>query len=139
MLLACVLDGWMYLVLYLKFREINKLVFCDNICIFFSTSIESFKGEWVARPNFFGDPVVLELICCRTRAKRLISDSKTTVGLRKIWTSGTKQFQKRSSPTILNMSCEPLVPPLHPNGFIRQGALSPKTGSFKICHICIQS
>ena len=35
---------------------------------------------------FFRDPIVLESICYRTRAKRLINDSKTTVGLRKIWT-----------------------------------------------------
>ena len=35
---------------------------------------------------FFCDPVVLESICYRTRANRLINESKTTGGLRKIWT-----------------------------------------------------
>ena len=35
---------------------------------------------------FFCDPVVSELICCRTRAKRLINEGNTTGGLRKIWT-----------------------------------------------------
>ena len=35
---------------------------------------------------FFSNPVVLESICYRTRAKRLINDSKTTGELRKIWT-----------------------------------------------------
>ena len=42
------------------------------------------------RPNFLCDPVVLESICYRTRAKRLINDSKTTGELGKIWT-GTCQ------------------------------------------------
>ena len=35
---------------------------------------------------FFCDPVVLESICYHTRAKRLINESNTTEGLRKIWT-----------------------------------------------------
>ena len=35
---------------------------------------------------FFRDPVALESICCRTRAKRLINEGNTTGGLRKIWT-----------------------------------------------------
>ena len=35
---------------------------------------------------FFCDPVVLELICYRTRGKRLTNESNTTGGLRKIWT-----------------------------------------------------
>ena len=43
---------------------------------------------------FFCDPVVLESICYRTRAKRLINDRKTTGGLRKIWT-GTNRLQKK--------------------------------------------
>ena len=34
------------------------------------------------RPNFFCDPVVLESICYRTRANRLINKSKTTGGLK---------------------------------------------------------
>ena len=35
---------------------------------------------------FFCNPVILESICYRTRAKRLINDSKMTGELRKIWT-----------------------------------------------------
>ena len=40
----------------------------------------------ILKQFFFCDPVVSELICYRTRAKRLIIDSKTTGELRKIWT-----------------------------------------------------
>ena len=35
---------------------------------------------------FLSHPVVLELNCYRTRAKRLINESNTTGELRKIWT-----------------------------------------------------
>ena len=42
-----------------------------------------------SRPIFLCDPVVLELICYRTRANRLINDSKTIRELRKIWTGWT--------------------------------------------------
>ena len=37
----------------------------------------------------FWDPVVLESICYRTRANRLINESKTTGWLRKIWTGSS--------------------------------------------------
>ena len=39
-----------------------------------------------SRPIFLCDPVVLESICYRTRAKRLINESNTTGELRKVWT-----------------------------------------------------
>ena len=38
------------------------------------------------RPNFFCNPVVLELICYRTTANRLINKRNTTTGQRKNWT-----------------------------------------------------
>ena len=38
----------------------------------------------------FCDPVVLESICYRTRTYRLINESITTLGLRKIWTGWPK-------------------------------------------------
>ena len=41
---------------------------------------------WRLDQIFFCDPVVLESICYRTRAKRLINKDNTTGGLRKIWT-----------------------------------------------------
>ena len=34
--------------------------------------------------KFFCDPVILELICYRTRANRLMNEGNTTGGLRKI-------------------------------------------------------
>ena len=44
------------------------------------------EGPCFSTNFFFCDPVVLELICYRTRAKRLINEGNTTGGLRKIWT-----------------------------------------------------
>ena len=38
---------------------------------------------------YFCDPVVLEWICYRARAKRLINEGNTTGRLRKIWTGRT--------------------------------------------------
>ena len=43
-------------------------------------------GAVSSRPDFFIDPVVLELIWYRTRANQLIYESKPTGALRKIWT-----------------------------------------------------
>ena len=40
--------------------------------------------EIITSPIFFCDPVVLELLCYRTRANRLRNESATTGGLRKI-------------------------------------------------------
>ena len=51
-----------------------------------------------SRPNFFCYHVVLESICYRTRAKRLINDSKTTGELKKldgIQGSGPKSLRRR--------------------------------------------
>ena len=39
----------------------------------------------LTKKKFF-DPVILELICYRARANRLINESNTTGGVRKIWT-----------------------------------------------------
>ena len=41
---------------------------------------------------FFCNPVVIESICYRTRAKRRINEGNTTGGLRKIWT-GSKRWR----------------------------------------------
>ena len=45
-----------------------------------------YRGIGYLDQIFLCDPVVLESICFRTRAKRLRNESKTTGGLRKIWT-----------------------------------------------------
>ena len=47
---------------------------------------ESCEKALVPAQIFLSHPVVLESICYRTRAKRLINESNTTGGLRKIWT-----------------------------------------------------
>ena len=47
--------------------------------------------RWASRPNFLCDPIGIELICYRTRAKWLINDSKTTGERRKTWT-GTNVY-----------------------------------------------
>ena len=49
---------------------------------------------------FLCNLVVLESICCCTRAKRLVNDSKTTGGLRKIWTGLRKQVQLLNNGSI---------------------------------------
>ena len=46
-------------------------------------------NSWVIRPDFFCYPVVIELICCRTRAKGLINDSKTTGWVEKFGRANT--------------------------------------------------
>ena len=45
-------------------------------------------------PIFFLDPVVLESIYYRTRAKRLLNESNTTLGLRKNWTGSFSFWQQ---------------------------------------------
>ena len=44
-----------------------------------------FEEESYPTKKKFCNPVVLESICYRTRAYRLINESNTTIGLRKIW------------------------------------------------------
>ena len=57
------------------------------------------------------DPVVLDSICYRTRAKQPINNSKTTVGLRKIWTgsSKTQTTQEQALIQVLTMLNESIV------------------------------
>ena len=79
---------------------------------------------------FFCDPVALESICYRTRAKRLINESNTTGGRKKIWTGRSvfgpylkKIFQKwecqknvatRRRPTTTSLIITwPLVAPMY--------------------------
>ena len=65
------------------------------------------NNEAILDQIFLCDPVVLESICYRTRAKRLINDSKTTGGLRKIWTGSEittrPNFFPRSSQRRVNL------------------------------------
>ena len=46
---------------------------------------------------FSSDPVVIESICYRTRANRLINESNTTAALRKIWTGSCTIIHIRRS------------------------------------------
>ena len=59
----------------------------------FSLTALHLSGEKrTPRPIFFCDPGILELICYRTRAKRLINEGSATGGLRKIWTGHATTF-----------------------------------------------
>ena len=53
-----------------------------------------------ARPIFFRDPAILESICYRTREKRLINESNTTGGRRKIWTGIAIQKPDKIQKTV---------------------------------------
>ena len=62
--------------------EINWMCLCRNE----ACNLNAFSREKrdSTRPIFFYDPVVVELICCRSRANRQINDSNTTGRLKKI-------------------------------------------------------
>ena len=57
---------------------------------------------------FLSHPVVLELICFRTRAKRLINESNATEGLQKIWMGSTRQTCFLAFPAQI-FFCDPVV------------------------------
>ena len=75
----------MIMVLYLKVYPECRLGYLPES---FSSRLDVLGkfGVSILDQIFLCDPVVLESICYRTRAKRLINDSKTTRELRKIWT-----------------------------------------------------
>ena len=56
------------------------------------------REEGATRPIFFCDPVILETICYRRRAYRLINESNTTGELRKIWTGRDNKHMTIFSP-----------------------------------------
>ena len=68
-----------------------------NLDFFFLTENVTHLNNWIFKSvlyilldqMFSSDAIVLESICYRTRANRLINVSKTTRGLRKIWTGST--------------------------------------------------
>ena len=66
------------------FIRVNKLQMVKTYVTFLILLLTFWP---LTRPIFFIHPVVLELICCRTKAKRLINESNTTG----IW-SGNRFF-----------------------------------------------
>ena len=71
----------------------NTITYCHKVTYYMQIVMSWLLRTIEKRPSlsildqiFSCDPTVLESICYRARAKRLINDSKTTGGLRKIWT-----------------------------------------------------
>ena len=56
---------------------------------------------------FFCAPIVLESFCCRTRAKLLINDSKTTGWVEKFWT-GSKASLAIVYRSVQKNLCDPV-------------------------------
>ena len=54
--------------------------------------LTTYINELLLDQIFSSDAVVLESICYHMRANRLINDSKTTRGLRKIWTGNIVSY-----------------------------------------------
>ena len=75
-------------------KEAKIAVLCTNLV------------SWLLDQIFFCNPVVLESICYRTRAKRLKNGSNTTAALRKIWTGvSTYQISGAFSPRWCGVPC----------------------------------
>ena len=87
----------------------NKIPVCeDKDFITFSLETTILVSKWIFSLSsflvkksfldqiFFCDPVVIESICYRTRANRLINESIMTRGLREIWTGTRPNFFLRS-------------------------------------------
>ena len=69
------------------------------------TSARGFETDKPVR-IFLSHSVVLESICYRTRANRLINESNTTEGLNKIWTGGPKNDTRQPSRAIFAVAVE---------------------------------
>ena len=86
----------------------NCCGYCNNMLLL-QRKVQFLTAPFVHLPfptNFLCDPVVLESIFYRTRLKRLINDSKTTGGLRKILTGCDNLFAIFSIISIIS-SCWP--------------------------------